>query len=152
MGSRPPRRPQVRRGNSGIDPRFLFITNGYNLRPTEIQGAFGIHQIKKLDRFIEARRKNAAYWNKRLQPYRDLLILPREEQETKHVFFGYPITIRPEAPLQREDLVSHLEKGGIETRPIMAGNIAEQPVMKQIPSRIVTRPSNVEASVLHEIT
>ncbi len=129
--------PKFAGENSGIDPRFLFVTNGYNLRPTEIQGAFGIHQIKKLDRFIETRRKNAAYWNKKLHPYRDLLILPKEEPETKHVFFGYPITVRPETPLQREDLVSHLERKGIETRPIMAGNMAEQPVMKQIPSRIV---------------
>ena len=62
--------------NKGIDPRFLFITHGYNLRPTEIQGAFGIHQIKKLDAFIEIRRNNADYWKKRLSPYRDLLTLP----------------------------------------------------------------------------
>src|SRR5206468_836780 len=41
--------------NSGIDPRFLFISHGYNLRPTEIQGAFGMHQIRKLDQFIETR-------------------------------------------------------------------------------------------------
>ncbi len=128
--------------NGGIDPRFLFVTTGYNLRPTEIQGAFGIHQIGKLDRFIENRRKNAAYWNKRLDRYKDLLILPKEEPETKHVFFGYPITVRPEAEFQREELVSHLEKGGIETRPIMAGNIAEQPVMKQMRYRKVGELAN----------
>src|SRR5207253_6131689 len=34
--------------NKEIDPRFLFLTQGYNVRPTEIQGAFGIHQIRKL--------------------------------------------------------------------------------------------------------
>jgi CDP-6-deoxy-D-xylo-4-hexulose-3-dehydrase len=123
--------------NDGIDPRFLFVTSGYNLRPTEVQGAFGMHQIGKLDRFIENRRKNAAYWNKALHSYKDLLILPREEPETKHVFFGYPITVRAEAPFQREELVSYMEKGGIETRPIMAGNIAEQPVMKQMRYRKV---------------
>ncbi len=123
--------------NPGIDPRFLFLTSGYNLRPTEIQGAFGIHQIRKLDRFIEKRRRNAAYWNKRLQAYRDVLILPREQPGTKHVYFGYPLSVKPEAPFQREELVAHLEKGGVETRPIMAGNITEQPVMKQIPSRVV---------------
>ncbi len=96
-----------------------------------------MHQIGKLDRFIENRRKNAAYWKKALHPYKDLLILPREEPETKHVFFGYPITVRAEAPFQREELVSYMEKGGIETRPIMAGNIAEQPVMKQMRYRKV---------------
>jgi CDP-6-deoxy-D-xylo-4-hexulose-3-dehydrase len=128
--------------NPGIDPRFLFLTSGYNLRPTEVQGAFGIHQIGKLDRFIEKRRQNAAYWNKRLHAYKDVLTLPREQPETKHVYFGYPLTVKPEAPFQREELVQHLEKGGVETRPIMAGNIAEQPVMKHISSRMVGELEN----------
>ncbi len=128
--------------NPGIDPRFLFLTSGYNLRPTEIQGAFGIHQVRKLDRFIEKRRRNAAYWNKRLHAYRDALILPREQPGTKHVYFGYPLTLKPEAPFQREELVGDLEKRGVETRPIMAGNIAEQPVMKQIAFRVVGELEN----------
>ena len=122
--------------NKGIDPRFLFITSGYNLRPTEIQGAFGIHQIKKLDSFIDQRRRNADYWTRKLSPYSDLLILPEEQPGTKHVYFGYPLTVQPEAPFTREQLVDHLENKLIETRPVMAGNIAEQPVMKSIPHRI----------------
>ncbi len=122
--------------NAGIDPRFFFLTYGYNFRPTEIQGAFGIHQVGKLDMFIEMRRKNAAYWRKRLANYRDVLILPEETRGTKHVFFGYPITIRPEAPLRREPMVSFLEKKGIETRPVMAGNMAEQPVMRKMHHRV----------------
>src|SRR5713101_5290597 len=78
--------------NKGIDPRFLFITHGYNLRPTEIQGAFGIHQIRKLDGFINQRRENATYWKKRLTPYTDVLTVPVEEPGTRHVYFGYTLT------------------------------------------------------------
>jgi CDP-4-dehydro-6-deoxyglucose reductase, E1 len=121
--------------NKGIDPRFLFITNGYNLRPTEIQGAFGIHQIKKLDSFIETRRQNADYWNKRLASYRDTVTLPVEEAGTRHVYFGYTLTVNPGASFTREQLVDHLEGRMIETRPVMAGNMAEQPVMKQLAHR-----------------
>jgi CDP-6-deoxy-D-xylo-4-hexulose-3-dehydrase len=128
--------------NPGIDPRFLFLTYGYNLRPTEIQGAFGMHQIKKLDKFIALRRKNAEYWNRKLMPYRDLLILPREHSTTKHVYFGYPITVRKSAPFLREELVVHLEKNNIETRPVMAGNMPEQPVMAQLKHRIIGRLDN----------
>src|SRR2546427_5754449 len=79
--------------NKGIDPRFLFITHGYNLRPTEIQGAFGIHQIRKLDGFIKQRRENATYWTKQLSAYEDQLILPSEPEHARHVYFGYPITV-----------------------------------------------------------
>lgn len=123
--------------NKEIDPRFLFITHGYNLRPTEIQGAFGIHQIRKLDGFINQRRENAAYWTKKLSDYGDQLILPRDPEHAKHVFFGYPITVKPNAGFTRAELVNHLESKLIETRPIMAGNMAEQPAMKHVPHRIV---------------
>ncbi len=122
--------------NKTIDPRFLFVTHGYNIRPTEIQGAFGIHQIAKLDRFIEIRRRNAEYWSKKLSEYSDMIILPEEPQGTKHIYFGYHLTISPEAPFNREQLVNHLETKLIETRPVMAGNMAEQPVMRQVPHRI----------------
>ena len=120
----------------GIDPRFLFVTHGCNMRPTEIQGAFGIHQIKRLNGFIEQRRSNAAYWTKKLSTYRDFLDLPEEQPGTKHVYFGYPLTVRPDAPFTREALVNHLENKLIETRPIMAGNMAEQPVLKYLPHRV----------------
>ncbi len=122
--------------NKEIDSRFLFVTDGYNFRPTEIQGAFGVHQIKKLDKFIETRRRNAAYWSSKLSSYSDMLILPEEQLGTKHVYFGYHLTVTPEAPFDREQLVSHLESRLIETRPIMAGNIAEQPVMTHLSHRI----------------
>ena len=113
-----------------IDPRFLFINIGYNLRPTEIQGAFGIHQIKKLDKFIELRRQNARFWTENLERYSDYLWLHKERAGAKHVWFGYPITVNPKVPFTRKELVDFLEKKNVETRPIMSGNMDEQPVMK----------------------
>jgi len=65
-----------------------------------------------------------------------MLILPEEQPGTNHVYFGYHLTVAPEAPFSREQLVNHLEKKLIETRPVMAGNMAEQPVMKHLPHRI----------------
>jgi CDP-6-deoxy-D-xylo-4-hexulose-3-dehydrase len=72
-----------------------------------------------------------------LKPFEDFLLLPSENENTKHVYFGYPITVKSEAPFSREDLVSQLESKGIETRPIMAGNMNEQPVIKQLNHRVV---------------
>src|SRR5713226_4171616 len=69
----------------GIDPRFLFANIGYNLRPTEIQGAFGIHQIAKLERFIATRRDNARYWNEKMGSF-DHLLVHQEAEETRHVW------------------------------------------------------------------
>lgn len=120
-----------------LDPRFLFINAGYCFRPTEIQGAFGIHQIKKLDGFINIRRDNAEMWRRRLEEYGEHLLLQREREGTKHVWFGYPITVKPGAPFTRDQLVDYLESKGVETRPVMTGNMEEQPAMKQIRHRVV---------------
>lgn len=120
-----------------IDPMFLFINTGYSFRPTEIQGAFGIHQLRKLDKFIEIRRENARFWFDNLKQYRNYLLLHSESEGTKHVWFGYPITVRRDAPFSKKEMIDFLEQKGVETRPIMTGNFAEQPAMKLFPHRKV---------------
>jgi CDP-6-deoxy-D-xylo-4-hexulose-3-dehydrase len=123
---------------SAIDERFLFINLGYNLRPTEIQGAFGIHQIKKLEPFIQIRRENAQYWSDRLSKYTNVLYLPAQEElsGSRRVWFGYPVTVRPEAPFARKEFMEFLESKGIATRPITAGNLEEQPALTLIDHRV----------------
>lgn len=118
-----------------IDWRFLFTNIGFNLRPLEVEAAFGIRQIEKLDSFITIRRNNAKFWEEKLGRYQKHLLLHTERAGTKHVWFGYPITVRPGAPFGREEITSFLEAKGVETRPIMAGNINEQPAMQAFPHR-----------------
>ena len=120
----------------GIDPRFLFIYAGYNFRPTEISGAFGIHQVPRLEGFIEHRRDNAAYWNRELAQFGEYLQLQEERPGTRHVWFAYPVLVKSGAPFSRDELVRFLEAKGLETRPIEAGNIAVQPAMKHINHRV----------------
>ena len=55
------RRPIIT--DAPIDERFLFVNIGYNLWPTELQGAFGIHQMPKLEPYIKIRRDNVEHWN-----------------------------------------------------------------------------------------
>lgn len=112
-----------------IDPRFLFVNIGYNLRPTEVEAAFGIHQMGKLEHFIEIRRDNANFWAQTLSKYQDYLLLHHERKGTRHVWFGYPMTVLPEAPFTRKEIMDFLESKRVETRPIMSGNIDEQPAM-----------------------
>ena len=125
-----------------IDPRYLFVNIGYNFRPTEMQGAFGLHQLGKLDNFIEIRRDNARFWEQSLSKYKDHLLLHEEREGTRHVWFGYPITILPGAPFTRKEIVDFLESKGVETRPIMSGNMDEQPGMTLFNYRKVGELSN----------
>jgi CDP-6-deoxy-D-xylo-4-hexulose-3-dehydrase len=109
---------------------------GYNMRPMEMQGAFGIHQMAKLDGYVEKRRENARYWEERLGANHHLL-MHKEAHGTKHVWFGYPVIVRPGAPLRRDELVDYLEAKGVETRPIMVGNIDEQAALRPFTYRKV---------------
>jgi CDP-6-deoxy-D-xylo-4-hexulose-3-dehydrase len=128
--------------NPRIDPRFLFINRGYNLRPTEIQGAFGIHQLKKLEGFIETRRQNALALRKRLEPFSDWLLFQDELAGHRNVFLAFSVILREDAPFDRGDLTASLERAGIETRPIVAGNLAEQPAFKHLPHETAGRLPN----------
>ena len=119
-----------------VDKRFLFYETGFNLRPTEIQGAFGIHQIKKLDGFVKIRRNIAKEWNKSLNEFKDYLILPEERDGTTHSYFAYPITVKENAPFSRKEITEFLESKLIETRPIAGGNLTEQPSAKLYDYRV----------------
>ena len=115
-----------------IDPRFLFAYPGYNFRPTEIAGAFGMHQLPRLEGFVEHRRALAAYFNDALARYQDWLQLPSEALGTRHSYFAYPITVKEGAPFTKNELAQFLEANGLETRPIEAGNMTVQPAMAKV--------------------
>ena len=120
---------QLEKKFPNIDSRFLFVNTGFNFRPTEIQGAFGIHQIDKLERLVKLRIKNADYWNKKLNNFSNFLILPQKEKHRKS-YLLYPITVIKNKFFTKKGLVKELEKNGVETRPLMTGNMINQPVSK----------------------
>lgn len=119
-----------------IDSRFLFVNIGFNIRPTEIQGGFGIHQLDKLDNFIKMRRENVEFWNKSFSKYNDYLQLPMDDAKSKHVSFGYSILVKDSAPFTCKQLMDYLESRKIEVRPVMSGNITKQPSAKLFDYRI----------------
>ena len=127
---------ELARRHPDIDPRFLFVNIGYNFKPTELQAAFGLHQLARLDAFIAARRTNAKFWSDELGHLSHLGV-HHERPGTTHVWFGYPVTVRPDAPFSRAELMAFLESRGLETRPIVAGNVAEQPGLRLFPHRSV---------------
>lgn len=127
-------REELERANSHIDPRFLFVNTGFNLRPTEINAAFGLKQLGKLEKFNERRREIAATWNREFENLSGHFQTMQPTTGTEATWFGYPIVCK-DLPT-REGLKKHLEKNGIETRPIICGNLARQPAFKLIQHRI----------------
>ncbi|HVE43857.1 MAG TPA: DegT/DnrJ/EryC1/StrS family aminotransferase [Gammaproteobacteria bacterium] len=119
-----------------IDPRFIFINVGYNLRPTEVNAAMGQLQLPKLDTFVENRRKTANYFLKSLAKHSDFFRFQQEEPKGKHVWFGFPLILKENAPFTVKQLASYMQSQGIETRPIIAGNMARHPAFNMFEHRI----------------
>lgn len=118
------------------DPRYVFERLGYNVRMTDIAASFGIEQLRKLDDMNARRIENAAYLTDRLRVHDAYLRLPAVRAGYTHTYYTYPIAVRPESGLLRRDLVRFLEQRGIETRPIFAGCLPDQPGFHRAPHRI----------------
>ena len=119
-----------------IDPKFLFVNLGYNLRLTEVQGAMGSVQLPKLKQFVRSRRNSGKILLNGLSQYDSVINFQKETPNGRHSWFGFPMVIHKKAPFSVQELRHHLETSGIETRPIIAGNIALQPAVKMYPHRI----------------
>jgi CDP-6-deoxy-D-xylo-4-hexulose-3-dehydrase len=119
-----------------IDPRFIFINQGYNLRPTEVNAAMGMHQLPKLDGFIDNRRETAAFFLKHLSQYEEFFRFQQETPKGKHVWFGFAVILKDNTPFSVKEITAFIQKNNIETRPIIAGNMARHPAFDMYEHRI----------------
>ena len=122
--------------NLAIDKNFTFVDLGYNLRITELQGAFGLEQIKKFTGLIKKREKVFLRWKKILKKYSSYFITQKILEKGKSSYFGFPITIKEKSPFNVLQIREYFRINGIETRPIICGNICLQPAFKHYPHRI----------------
>ena len=115
-----------------IDPRYAFVNWGLNVRPTEVQASFGLHQLEKADLFAQRRAQMAGRFIKYLakQPW---LTMPRVHRKAVPSWLALPLMVSHKAPFKKAELTTFLEKHGVETRPIVTGNVARHPVGKLFP-------------------
>ncbi|MEJ5201238.1 MAG: lipopolysaccharide biosynthesis protein RfbH [Anaerolineales bacterium] len=128
----------------GYDHKYIYSHIGYNLKLTDMQAAVGLAQLQKLPQFIETRRKNWQLLLNGLRDYAELLILPLPTPGSNPSWFGFPVTIRPEAPFSRAQLIRHLEARRIGTRQLFGGNLTRQPAYLDRSWRIVGDLSNTD--------
>lgn len=112
----------------GYDHKYTYSHIGFNLKITDWQAALGLAQLKKLPQFLEKRTKNAQYLITQLGNLQDVLILPTIHSGVKPSWFGFLISVKPEANFTKQELVEYLEKNGVGTRQLFAGNILRQPM------------------------
>jgi CDP-6-deoxy-D-xylo-4-hexulose-3-dehydrase len=127
----------------GYDHKYTYSHIGYNLKATDMQAALGVSQLAKLDRFVQARKDNFQYLSAKLAGVEGL-ILPRATPKSDPSWFGFPITLEPSHPVDREALLRFLESRKIGTRLLFAGNLTRQPAYKNVDWRIVGDLTNTD--------
>lgn len=113
------------------DARFIYEKIGYNLSPLELQAAMGRVQLRKTNKIKALRKRNFHYLYKHLSKHPDL-VMPEWVKGADPSWFAFPLTCWG----NRGKLVAHLEKKGIETRSMFAGNILQHPAYKVVDGRI----------------
>jgi len=129
----------------GYDHKYVYSHIGYNLKVTDMQAAIGVAQLEKLDSFIAARKRNHAALAAGLKKHEKYLILHTAPAKADPSWFGYVITVRPDAPFKRAELVNALETAKIETRNLFCGNLLRHPAYEGIAHRVVGPLTNTDA-------
>ena len=126
----------------GYDHKYTYSEIGYNLKITDMQAAVGVAQLEKLDGFIEARNLNFERLYEGLKELEEVMILPQATPNSEPSWFGFPIAIRPEAAVTRNEVVRALEGRGIATRLLFGGNLMRQPAYRDVEHRVVGEMTN----------
>ena len=124
---------QYAKQNPQLDPRYIFINSGFNLRPTDIQAAIAHKQFNRLDKLKKFRNINrnllinkitkSKKWNNQFQ----FISIPKDIDPS---WMGLPILLSERFKNKKKKFMTILDKMGIETRPIISGNFANQPAAK----------------------
>ena len=113
----------------GYDHKYTYSHLGYNLKITDMQAACGVAQLAKAGDFIRRRRENFKFLKERLSSCQEFIILPETTPQSDPSWFGFPITLRKNAPVSRVDLLTYLDQEKVGTRLLFAGNLTRQPYM-----------------------
>jgi CDP-6-deoxy-D-xylo-4-hexulose-3-dehydrase len=121
----------------GYDHKYTYAHLGYNLKSGDIQAAIGIAQLDRLEWFVAKRRSNFEKLRNLLEEVQDFFILPRATLKSDPSWFGFPITIKSDSPVSRNDVVKYLNEKQIGTRLLFGGNLLRQPAFINTPRRTI---------------
>lgn len=116
----------------GYDHKYVYSQLGYNLKATDLQAAIGAAQLKKLPGFVERRRENWNYLRTQIDDLKECFILPEITPDSCPSWFGFMLMVRENVGKSRDEIIAYLERYGIQTRALFAGNITRHPCFETL--------------------
>jgi NDP-hexose-3,4-dehydratase len=132
----------------GYDHKYIFSHVGYNLKSTDLQAALGLSQLDRLEEFGAARRRNWARMRVALDGLPGLR-LPEPTPGSDPSWFGFVLTVEPDAGYTRRELTGHLEARRISTRRFFGGNLTRHPAYLDLPYRVSGSLANSDVVTEH---
>lgn len=128
--------------NPEIEKSFLFVTDGYNFRNTELGAVLGLSQLKRLDNFISIRRRN---YNRYVDIVNDSFKLYPASYSKGNSCFCFPFICKTKEI--KKELIDLFDEYGIEYRPVVGGNLLKQPYLNY---KICSNDTELNADIIHE--
>lgn len=132
---------------AGYDHKYVYAHLGYNLKISDMQAACGLAQLEKAQGFIDARKRNYELLKARLSNLTDFIEIAEATPNSEPSWFGFPITIKESAGVNRVDLVKFLDQNKIGTRLLFAGNLTRQPYFHGVEYRVVGNLTNTDRTM-----
>ncbi|MBQ6644212.1 MAG: DegT/DnrJ/EryC1/StrS family aminotransferase, partial [Saccharopolyspora sp.] len=128
----------------GYDHKYIFSHIGYNLKTTDLQAALGLSQLARIDEFGKKRREN---WQRLRAELDGLpgLVLPEPTPGSDPSWFGFVLSVRPDASFTRQEIQSHLEANAVRTRLLFSGNLTRHPAYQDVEYRVAGALVNSDA-------
>jgi len=136
----------------GYDHKYVYSHFGYNLKATDLQAAVGCAQLEKFPSFVEKRKANYARLYAGLSDLPQLKVF-RSHPKSDPSWFGFLMTVQPDAGFTRNELAQHLEENRIQTRNLFAGNILRHPCFENLQEGVdyrVAGPLTVTDSIMND--
>ena len=130
------------KSNPEIEKSFLFVSDGYNFRNTELGAVLGLSQLKRLDKFISIRRKN---YNRYVEIVNKSSKLYPAIYNEGNSSFCFPFICKTSQI--KKQLIDIFDKYGIEYRPVVGGNLLKQPYLDY---EICSESKELNVDIIHE--
>ncbi len=133
----------------GYDHKYTYSHLGFNLKISDMQAACALAQLDRLDDFIAIRRHNFRFLHAGLSGLEEFIILPEATENSDPSWFGFPLTIKETAGVNRIDLIKYLDQNKIGTRLLFGGNLTRQPYFLDRKCRIPAELENTDR-IMHQ--